>query len=298
MMNDSVINNDDVIEVSQIRANKRVKKGSEECENIDGEEDVTVTDMIREILEEMKELRIEMAGMKVDLRKEMGDMLREKLDKMGGEIKDEVTKQMKEVKERMEKTEKDITEVNSKLDKKNRDLVNRLDAAENKLKEVSVIMKDLKWKSIDYESRMRRNNLIFYGISEEKQENVIKKIENFLEKELNLSEPVAIQRAHRLGKPAQPNTIGQKAGRPRPIIVNFLDHRQREAIRAERAKLRYPLGISDDLPLEVRKAREKLTPELKDLKQQGKNCSIVWPARLLCEGKIIREVDVTQFANK
>ena len=176
--------------------------------------------------------------------------------------------------------------------------MSRLDAAEKKLSEVSTTMKDLRWKSIDCESRMRRGNLIFHGIKEEKSENCTKTINHFLKNILKVNEPVAIQRAHRLGKPAPLNSVGQRATRPRPIIVNFLDYRQREAIRSARGKLSHPYGISEDLPFEVRKARETLTPELRELKQRGKNCSIVWPARLLCEGKVEKEVDVTKFARQ
>ena len=306
---DSVIDSDDVSSV-QNRPNKRIKKGSEESTG--GDESGELGDMMKEILAEMKELRAEMAGMKGELRKEVGKMLKEelttvntKLDKMKSDIEDEMMKQsvaIERMKERMEKSEKDITDLNSKIDKKmsekNRDLVSRLDALESKLSQVSLTMKDLRWKTIDYESRMRRNNLIFYGIKEEKDEDCIERIEHFLRTELKISKPVAIQRAHRMGKLISPNSVGQRTGRPRPIIVNFLDYRQREVIRAARVNLKQPHGISDDLPKEVRKARETLVPELKELKQKGKKCSIVWPARLICEGRVARDLDVTKYASK
>ena len=120
-------------------------------------------------------------------------------------------------------------------------------------------------------------------------------IENFIRNTLNINEPVVIQRSHRLGKATPKNAIGQKANAPRPIIANFLDFRQREAIRAARTILRHPQGIAEDFPYEVRKARESLIPQLKELKRNNKKCSIVWPAKLLSDGKIIKEVDVTEF---
>ena len=113
-----------------------------------------------------------------------------------------------------------------------------------------------------------------------------------------MSEPVAIKRAHRLGRPTPPGAIGPKTKQPRPIIVKFLDYRQRDVIRAARVHLKHPLGIAEDLPFEVRKARKSLTPELRELKQRGKKCSIVWPAPLLCDGKIVREADETKFCRK
>ena len=314
-MNDCVIDLDDVSGV-QTRPKKRIKQGSEEITDVKevDSDDVSgsLAEMIKEILAEMRELRIEMVGIKGELRKEVGDMLKEelstvnsKVEEIKSDIKEEMTKQsgvIEHMKERIEKSEKEITDLNTKIEKelrgKNRDLVSRLEAVEKKLSNASATMKDLRWKSIDCESRMRRNNLIFYGIKEEKDENCFRKIEKFLNQELNIKESVAMQRAHRMGKHVPPNYVGQKAGRPRPIIVNFIDHRQREAIRAARSKLKQPHGISEDLPYEVRKAREKLIPQLKELKLKGKNCSIVWPARLICEGKLEGQEDVTKYARK
>ena len=317
MDDDSVLVTNEVSD-GQERPNKRKHmKGSEDSNNslseIDREDEgETVAEMIREILAEMRVMRTEMVEIKEELRKEVGEMLRtelhtmsERVDELKSDIKEDMKKQNEQietVKERLEKNENDITKLNSKIAKelstKSTDLTSRLEALENKLSHVSITMKDLAWKSIDNESRMRRNNLLFHGIQEEKMENCTKKIEHFLKNVLNITEPVAIQRAHRLGKPLPLNSVGKKAGRPRPIIVNFLDYRQREAIRAERSKLKHPHGISEDLPFQVRKARESLIPELKELKQRGKNCSIVWPARLLVEGNVVKEVDVTKIASK
>ena len=150
--------------------------------------------------------------------------------------------------------------------------------------------------AINNEARSRRNNLLFYGIPEEKEEDCTRSVNIFFRKELNIHETVALQRAHRLGRPTPANSIGHRAGKPRPIIVNFLDFRQRETIRAARFKLKQPYGIAEDLPIEVRKARESLVPELKELKQQGKKCSIVWPARLISENKIANEIDVSNVS--
>ncbi len=155
--------------------------------------------------------------------------------------------------------------------------------------------RDLQWKAIDCEARSRRNNLLFYGIPEEQGEDCFRSAEKFIKNELKISQPVVLQRAHRLGKPTPPNAIGQRVSQPRPIIVNFMDFRQRESVRAARIQLRHPFGISEDFPWEVRKARESLQPELREMKRNNKRGAIVWPARLLCEGQIVKEVDVTKY---
>ena len=55
------------------------------------------------------------------------------------------------------------------------------------------------------------------------------------------------------------------------------------------------MGLNEDFPIEVRKARESLLPELRELKNKNKKATIVYPARLLCEGQIVKEVDVLNF---
>ena len=228
-MDDNVIVNDDVSGVPGKPSKKRPKKGSEDSDNsmseVNGDDEGdTVVVMIKKILSEMRVMRTEMVEMKEELRKEVGEMIRSELnsvtkrmEEMKSEIKEDMKSQQEEIenlKERMDKSENDITNLNTRIEKeistKNKDLVSRLDTLEQKSSHVSTAMKDLAWKTIDYESRMRRNNLLFYGIGEERNENCTEKIEHFLKNILNVNEPVAIQRAHRLGKPVSLNSIGKR----------------------------------------------------------------------------------------
>ena len=94
------------------------------------------------------------------------------------------------------------------------------------------------------------------------------------------------------------NSIGQSAMKPRPVIVNFLNFADKEKIRSLHHKLQRPLGISEDLPYDVRKARESLLPELRELKNRGKKASIVYPARLISEGHVIHDLNVIDFKYK
>ena len=188
------------------------------------------------------------------------------------------------------------------LDKRTQKLEERLKKNEDELNNIRDKLKgvnETKWMAINNEARSRRNNLLFYGIPEKKDEDCTASVNSFFKQQLKINEPVVIQRAHRHGKPTTGSVIGQKAGRPRPIIVNFLDYRQRELIRAARFKLTQPYGIAEDFPIEIRKAREQLLPQLRELKQQGKKCGIVWPARLIiCENRIIDDIDVTAYSRK
>ena len=59
----------------------------------------------------------------------------------------------------------------------------------------------LAYKSIDTESRQRRNNLLFWGIPEVRNEHYIAEVSNFLEDKLGLDgDAICIQREHRIGR--------------------------------------------------------------------------------------------------
>ena len=156
----------------------------------------------------------------------------------------------------------------------------------------------LKWMAIEGEARSKRNNLLFHGLKETKEENCEEVLLDFIRKELKLDSTVVLQRVHRLGAPKSGTNIGRSAIKPRPIIANFLDFKQRELVRSKRFGLRDPHGISEDLPVAVREARRELLAEFKELKKAKKNMGIVWPAKLLCEREIIRVVDPVKYFGK
>ena len=306
--NDSVIFEEGVNNKSDEKpGRKRFKKGSSAAEG-EEEEDVNLASMMKEVLKEMKELKSEISGitirlreemleMKEDLRREVREMMREELSTLNNKFSKRIEDSSSEIKYELRDLDRRVSDISNKLEKE----IRESSETENKLKylnsEVSNSKKrerELQWKAIDNEARNRRNNLLFFGIREEKGEDCFRSAEDFIKNELKISQPVVLQRAHRLGKPTPPNAIGQRVSQPRPIILNFLDFRQREIVWASRFQLRHPFGISEDFPWEVRKARESLQPELREMKRNNKKCAIVWPARLLCEGQIVKEVDITQ----
>ena len=191
-----------------------------------------------------------------------------------------------------------IDEMSVKLDKNSRELTatkETVKKVETKLKATESKMRDMEWRIVDQEARSRRNNLLFFGVPEKEREVCSDVIHDIIKTDLKMGNKLfPIQRAHRLGAPKRPGTVS----RPRPIIVNFADYGDKEEIRSSRHHLRRPMGISEDLPLDVRKARDSLVPELRELKDRNKKASIVYPARLLCEGKIIKEVNVIDFKYK
>ena len=149
-------------------------------------------------------------------------------------------------------------------------------------------------KIIDLESRGRRCNLLFFGVEESRGEKCEEKIQAFIANQLNLNCAPVIQRAHRLGAPRH-NMIGSRASAPRPIIVNFLDFKQKELVRSQRHVLKAPFGLADDLPLAVRKAQKTLLGDLHELKKSNNRAAIVYPCKLVSNGKVVKEIDVAKF---
>ena len=102
----------------------------------------------------------------------------------------------------------------------------RLKAAENVLKSYDDRIKLLEYKSIDIEARGRRNNLLFYGFSEMRNEDCVVKIGDFVCEKFDLRpDAVVIERAHRVGKFKQSKT--------RPIIAAFRDYFITERIMSQ-----------------------------------------------------------------
>ena len=192
-------------------------------------------------------------------------------------------------------TNERCTKLNNTLTEQGKDLK----ATKQQLHELSSQVRELKKdnlqhrrNNIDIQARMRRNNLLFFGITESKGENCEEKLLHFIKEKLGIQEQPVIQRAHRFGKPTPTNVIGSKANRPRPIICLFLDHKQKELIKSKRFSLQAPFGMADDLPREIREARKTLQGEMNELKKQGKRVTIAYPCKLICEGKVVHNIDI------
>ena len=150
------------------------------------------------------------------------------------------------------------------------------------------MLKTLAYKSIDIEARSRRNNLIFWGLVENRNENCFALIRQFIKNELDLdSDRMYLARAHRLG------SIRTGPGlRKRPIIVNFRDFCDTEAIMGNAHLLRgTPFSVDHDLPKEINAARKLLWNEVKSIKEKKPRakCQIIYPAKLLVDGKLVRD---------
>ena len=174
-----------------------------------------------------------------------------------------------------------ITHVEQKVDTIIR-LNGRLNRVETVMTSYNDRMKLLEYKSIDLEARSRRNNLLFRGLPERRDEDCRRVICSFLEDKLSIDELPSIERAHRLGR-------FNPAKGPRPIIVAFSFFKDTEDILSNARSLKgTPFGISRDYPPEITRARQALWPRLKEARENRFNhVTIGYPAKLIVNGAII-----------
>lgn len=104
-------------------------------------------------------------------------------------------------------------------------------------------MPDVKLKSM-------QNNLIFYNIDENEEENCPELIINFCDERLkigNAATKISITDAFRLGK---------KSDKTRPILVKFASFENRDFVKKNAKNLKgSSYGISEQLPAEIMKSQ-------------------------------------------
>ena len=131
---------------------------------------------------------------------------------------------------------------------------------------------DLQWRSM-------RDNLVFYGIREETDENCNTVLAQFFTDELGVTDEIDLARAHRMGKAT--------TGKTRPIVAKFERLQQREKVRMAGPRLAgKKFGVSEQIPKEWQEKRKSLLLHFKDAKKQGKRARFVGP-KLLVEGHFV-----------
>ncbi|XP_060561123.1 putative uncharacterized protein DDB_G0267716 [Ruditapes philippinarum] len=157
-------------------------------------------------------------------------------------------------------------------------------------------LKMLSYKSLDIEARSRRNNLIFWGLSENNSISSAELISNFLRDELDLNPPTenpnVIERAHRLGSPRN-QKYRNMSDPKRPLIVKFKDYIDTEIVLNNAYKLKgTPFSIDRDYPHEIVEARKELysTTEAREARSRREKIVIKYPAKLYINNKLVHDM--------
>lgn len=165
----------------------------------------------------------------------------------------------------------------------------RVDRVERKVDQHLLFTKQLVYHSIDDNARARRNNLIFYGLADLRNESCYDTLAQFLEDYMDIDlSKLYIQRVHRLGSKLRVNN--NKGVSRRPIIVCFRDYGDTEYI-LERVNVLVGTGygVDRDYPKEIASARKKLYEHMKQTYTRDDKCKILYPAKLVVNGKVERD---------
>ena len=162
----------------------------------------------------------------------------------------------------------------------------RISKIESVVKSYDDRIRLLEYKSIDLEARSRRNNILFYGLKENRNEDCKDIICQFVSDQLQISiSDTDISRAHRIGR-FDPRKV-------RPVIVAFQAYPTAEKIIKQGYLLKDSnFSISRDFPMEILRARKTLWPEYKQIKLQNPSAKVVliYPAKLLVNQRVVKDL--------
>ena len=200
------------------------------------------------------------------------------------------------LREQVEKNEDATATLNMKVEES----IRKMQKALEDVRVMEGNLEKMEERMIDQEARSRRNNLLFFNVAESaegEREDCGRVIRDLISKLGVTDRELPMQRAHRLG-PRPRHNIGRGKPFPRPIIVNFLDFQDKELVRRSSGDLGTAgvpgkrVTVSEDFPIQIRKARETLVNEMKECKRAGKKATIAYPARLVVDGEVVRVAPV------
>jgi exosome complex exonuclease DIS3/RRP44 len=168
-------------------------------------------------------------------------------------IKNEVISLSKEVQNCKEKVD-DLERENEDLKNTNKDLLGRVDKLESLVD--------------DLEGRSRRNNILVHGLTKEEgetQETMELRLRELFTDNMDLVQDIEMDRVHRLG--SKDNA---------PIIARCTFYKDKVSIMKAKAKLKgSDIFVGDDFSRGVREKRKKLSPFLKEIRQEDKTARLV-----------------------
>ncbi|CAJ1081238.1 uncharacterized protein LOC126388379 [Xyrichtys novacula] len=222
----------------------------------------SVRKMINQMLTQQKAHYLEMLDRQTDtfnrFVKVILDSTNERLDSMNRNIQ--------EIKDSIHYTQREVDEIKATVSKFSGDP----NTLENNMKILCDSLVTLDSKADYLESQSKRNNLIFEGIEESAQESWADtegKVRTLISEKLKLdARAMPIERAHRSGKPEN------RADNKHPIIVKFLNYKDKELILKRRKELKKTapgVYINEDFSEAVRQKRRDLMPKLREAWNRG-----------------------------
>lgn len=226
-------------------------------------------EMREEAREEMQEWREESSGFLKQMKEELRAEMRQVVD-----IVEAVSTRMDESDFRLDKLEAAVQTKSSALDAINRGM-NHFDRRAECMEQ----------KLIDFDSKARRANLMFYGVQERGVNEDCASLVGELAKMCGIDKP-GITNAYRIGRPRQDSRT------PRAICASFMNQDQRQTMKKQRRSLPREVAVADDLPEAVREARKLILEDMKRAKQAKKEAWLSYPAKLIVNNVLVKSVDI------
>ncbi|XP_062570261.1 uncharacterized protein LOC134232323 [Saccostrea cucullata] len=123
----------------------------------------------------------------------------------------------------------------------------------------------------DLRSRSMRDNLVFCGIPEKRNENCEVVLRNFIKDKMKIYDYISFERVHRMGKFEEFNT------KPRNIVAKFSFFQDREYVRSQAPrKLKGThVWVNEQYPPEVEEQRKKLYPVIRQARKEHRRVKLV-----------------------
>ena len=239
-----------------------------------GKSKIQKPDNTNEVMEE-EEKSVDIHG--------MFETIMEKLSKL-----DSTDTRMKSLEQELKDVKDSITFVHAEVEdikKKTEQLKKSEGETEKKIENLEQLNSTLNNRVIDLQTRSMRDNLIFYNIKESDGEDTTEIIKDIMENTLGIenAKSIKIARSHRMGKKQAKTTIKQ-----RTIVAKFNYFPDKERVLANARKFKGTgMAVSEQFPDEIAKERERLYPEMKKAKQQGKRVKLVRD-KLCIDGHLYR----------
>ncbi len=201
---------------------------------------------------------------------------------------------LSEIKASITDIQSDVHDLKQSLaasDKDIRDLEGRCDALDSRLKEIEkntdtiYMLREentyLRKKVEDLEAYSRRDNLLFEGFTENKNENCEDLLHMIFIKTLNIQDSrtrIKFTRVHRIGRKSKDT--------PRPILARFHYYPDRDMIWNKRKMFKgTAIIVKEDLPNHVESRRRAMWPVVKAAREKGFKVTQI-ADRLRIDGRI------------
>jgi len=191
-----------------------------------------------------------------------------------------ISKELKEHQKSIEWLHEEVEDLKVKVSKEaegQTSLNSSMTVHQGAIEECKSEINKLKMKLTKMEAYSRRDNLLFFGISEEINENCTDKVSLIITEHMGL-ENIKFTRVHRLGQ--------FKAGLTRPVIAKFHFFPDRAEVWRRKYKLKgTSVVIKEDYPESIQAARKSLIPVYNHLKFTGAKAKIIQDS-ILVDGKL------------